>query len=217
MEPAQVKRRPYDSSGRRSASRETRNRILECARAVIVDRGYRATTIAQIAELANVNADTIYELVGRKPVILRELIERAISGEDRAVAAEEREYVRNLRAEPDPVAKLRIYAAAVAAIQPRLAPLFLALSDAASTDREARAVWDEISARRYRNMRKLARNLESTGRMRGDVSISQAADVLWATNSSEFYVQLVVARGWSSRRFSSWLAETWCRLLLTAH
>ena len=36
--------------------------------------------MAGIANRAGVNVDTVYELVGRKPVLLRELIEQAISG-----------------------------------------------------------------------------------------------------------------------------------------
>ena len=44
-----------------------------------------ATTVADIAAAAGVHVRPSYELVGRKPVILRELLERAISGTDRAV------------------------------------------------------------------------------------------------------------------------------------
>ena len=60
----------------------------------MVERNYRGTTIAEIARRADVHVDTVYELVGRKPVVLRELIEQAISGTDRAVVAEDRAYVK---------------------------------------------------------------------------------------------------------------------------
>src|SRR5579872_3908016 len=92
--------RRYDATGRRLRSAETRRRILEAARALFLERGYRATTIAAIASQAEVNVDTVYELVGRKPVVLRELIEQAISGTDRAVVADERDYVRAMQATP---------------------------------------------------------------------------------------------------------------------
>jgi AcrR family transcriptional regulator len=65
-------------------------------------KGYRATTVAQVGRDAGVHHDTIYALVGRKPEIPRELIETAISGIDRPVAPEEREYVQRILAEPDP-------------------------------------------------------------------------------------------------------------------
>lgn len=207
-------KRTYDSRRRQARSAETRQRILDGARALLLDRGYRATTIAAVAATAAVNVDTVYELVGRKPVVLRELIEQAISGTDGAVVAEDRDYVTAMLAEPDPRTKLAIYARAVCEIQQRMAPLFLALRDASSTEPEARTVWDDISERRATNMRKLADDLRATGGLRDDLSIEEAADVIWATNSSELYVLLTVERGWSPRHFERWLTDTWQRLLL---
>src|SRR5215210_3221498 len=107
----QVKR-SYDSTRRRDQSAATRQRILDAARDLMVDAGYRATTIAAVAARASVNVDTIYELVGRKPVILRELIEQAISGVDHAVVADDRDYVKAIVAEHDPATKLALYAQA---------------------------------------------------------------------------------------------------------
>jgi AcrR family transcriptional regulator len=209
-----VKGRPYDSTGRRARSRVTRSEILGAARELIVEHGYNGTTIAAIAERARVNADTVYELVGRKPLILRELIELALSGTDTPVVAEERDYVRRILAESNPKEKLRIYAAAVRRIQGRLAPLFLALRDAAATDPDAKTVWLEISSRRAANMRKLARHLHDLRCLRKGLTTGEAADILWVTNSSELYVLLTSERGWSDRHYERWLAITWQRLLL---
>ena len=148
-------KRSYDSQGRREQSDQTRNRILDTARELLTTKGYRATTVAEIARGADVHVDTIYALVGRKPEILRVLIELAISGEDHPLEPDERDYVQRMRCEPDPVARLAIYAAATRAIQARMAPLFLALRDASSTDDQARSVWQAINDRRAENMRRL--------------------------------------------------------------
>jgi AcrR family transcriptional regulator len=209
-----VKRRPYNATNRQASSLETKRRIMAAARETIIERGYRGATVARIADRAQVNADTIYALVGRKPVILGELIEQAISGTDEPVVAEERGYVRAIRAEPDPRTKLAIYAEATCSIQARLAPLFLALRDAARTEREADQVWHEISNRRAANMRKLATDIRDAGALRQGLTISEAGDVLWATNSSELYVLMTVERKWSVDRYERWLADTWERLLL---
>lgn len=209
-----VKSRRYDNTARHAQSRETRQRIIDAARDLIVAGGYRATTIADVARTAGVHVDTVYELAGRKPILLRELIERAISGTDGAVLAGDRDYVKAIRAEPDPAIKLTIYASAVRHIQPRLAPLLLALRDASATESEAKQIWREISDRRARNMRMLADDLEAASGLRPGLSIDEAADVIWATNSSELYVLLTVERGWSLDRYERWLADTWHRLLL---
>lgn len=215
--PGSVKKtsaRTYDGSARKAESAATRQRIVDAARELVLEQGYRRTTIAAIAARAGVNADTVYTLVGRKPVVLRELIEQAISGTDRAVPADDRAYVQAIRAEPDAEAKLRIYARAMRETHERMAPLFLALRDASATEPEAQQVWDEISARRAANMRLFARELASTGRLRADLSVREAADVVWATNSAELFVLLTVERGWSTRHYERWLADSWTRLLL---
>ncbi len=209
-----VKRRSYDGTARKERSIETRQRIIEAARSLMMANGYRATTVAAVATRADVNVDTVYELVGRKPVLLKELIEQAISGADHAVAAEDRGYVQAVKAEPDPAIKLAIYARAIRRTQERMAPLVLALRDASSTEPAAEQVWREISDRRATNMRLLVKDIQNTGRLRPGLSVNEAADVVWALNSSEFYVLLTVDRGWSSHRFESWLADAWARLLL---
>ncbi len=211
--PRSVKRR-YDTTRREARSAETRQRIIDAARRLILERGYRATTIATIATEAGVHVDTVYSLVGRKPTLLTEIIEQAISGADHAVAAEERGYVKAIRAEPDPVRKLGIYAHALRETHGRLAPIFVALRDVSATDPDARAVWQTISARRAANMTAFVGELRAAGGLRADLSIADAADTVWVTNSPEVYVLLTGERGWTPDRYEQWLAESWCRLLL---
>ncbi|HEV3266010.1 MAG TPA: TetR family transcriptional regulator [Acidimicrobiales bacterium] len=210
----EVKRRSYDATGRKARSRETKQRIIGSARDLILADGYRSTTVAAVAARAGVNIDTVYALVGRKPVILRELIEQAISGADHPVTPDERDYVRAMKAESDPARKLAIYARAICRIQARMAPLLLAVRDAASTEPEAEQVWHEISERRAANMRRLIRDIRDTGGLRDDLSVNEAADTVWAMNSPELYLLLTGDRGWSPHHFERWLADAWCRLLL---
>jgi AcrR family transcriptional regulator len=207
-------KRTYDNAARQARSDDTRNRILDAARHLLTTRGYRATTLAEVAHDADVHVDTIYQLLGRKPALLQELIERAISGVDRPVDPQDRGYVHAMQAEPDPARKLAIYAGAVRQIQTRLAPLLVALRDAATTDADANHVWKKISDRRARNMRDLVRALGPQGTLRPALSVDEAADVIWATAGAEFFLLLTVERGWSLDTYEQWLADTWQRLLL---
>jgi len=210
--PSPVKRR-YDSEGRQAQSRQTRQRLLDAGRASFVADGYRATTVAEIARRAGTHVDTLYALVGRKPQILRALIEQAISGTDEAVAPDEREYVQRMRAETDPAGKLAIYAAAIRAIQMRMAPLLLALRDAAATESDAQQVWQDISDRRAMNMRRLVAELGDQA-LRPGLSADDAADTIWVTASSEMYIMLTHDRGWTPDHYQQWLTDTWTNLLL---
>jgi AcrR family transcriptional regulator len=210
----QASTRAYHSPRRAEQAEATRQSVLLAARHLFVSKGYSVTTIADIARHARVSPDTIYAAVGRKPALLRELVETAISGTDQAVPAEERDYVVRMRAASTALAALTIYADAITAIQQRLAPVFLALRDAAITDKECATLWTEISERRATNMRALAATLRATGDLRDDLTDDQVADIVWSMNAAEYWDLLVRQRGWTPADFATWLADAWARLLL---
>ena len=212
--PKKTVKRTYDSSSRREAAQATRQSILQAALQMFLLNGYAATTMPTIAQSAGIAMDTVYATVGKKPALFRLLVETAISGTHTAVPAEERDYVRAIRAEPDAARKLEIYAAALTRIQARLAPLFRALQGAATLDPELNALWQEISQRRAKNMRLFAQDLAATGRLRRKLSVDKAADIIWSMNSPEFYLLLVQERGWQPEDFERWLSDAWIRLLL---
>jgi AcrR family transcriptional regulator len=204
--------RRYDASGRRQAAERTRAAILDAARQLFADRGYTATPMTAIAKHAGVALDTVYAAVGRKPDLARLLIETAISGTGDAVPAEERAYVRAIQAAPDAEAKIAIYATAISQIAPRLAPLLTMLQQAAPANPSLTALWQEISERRYANMRRFAAELAAVTTLRVDPG--EAADIIWATNAPELYQLLVSQRGWTPERYGHFLADTWRRVLL---
>jgi AcrR family transcriptional regulator len=84
-------KRVYHSPRRLEQAAATRHAVLAAARELFVANGYSSATVAEIAERARVSVDTVYATVGRKPALLRELVETAISGTDQAVPAEQRD------------------------------------------------------------------------------------------------------------------------------
>lgn len=208
------KRRSYDRSSRQAAAQATRRAILDSARYLFLENGYAGTTMPAIAKGSGVALDTIYAAVGKKTELFRLLVETAISGTDESIPAQNRDYVRAIRAEPDAALKLKIYAAALRHIQPRLAPLFFVLQAAAPLDPDLQVLWQKISQRRASNMRLLAKDIAATGKLRKELSEAVAADIIWSMNSPEFYLLLVGQRGWSPEEFEHWLATAWVTLLL---
>jgi len=208
------KKRKYDSTRRAEGAKATRQAILDAARRLFLENGYAATTMPEIAKGAGTALDTVYATVGKKPALFRLLIEMAISGSDRPVPAEERDYVRAIRAETDAVQKLRLYGAAMRGIQPRLAPLIRVLQGAAPLDPELKELWQNIARRRSDNMQLFVKDLAATGRLRSGLSGSKAADIIWSMNSPEFYLLLVEQRRWSAEEYGEWLVDAWTRLLL---
>jgi AcrR family transcriptional regulator len=206
--------RPYHAPRRAEQAARTRRSILDAGRDLFTLQGYAATSIAEIAQHAGVAIDTIYATVGRKPDLMRELVESAISGTDYPVPAEERDYVQRTIAAATAREKFATYAEGIIAIHRRLAPTFLALRDAAVSDPDCASLRKQISERRATNMRRFAADLRSTGEIRADLTDDQVADIIWTMNAAEYF-DLLHQRGWTPERIRSWLADAWARLLLT--
>jgi AcrR family transcriptional regulator len=214
MTARKVKTRAYHSRARAEAAAQTRRAIVQAARDLFVRKGYAGVTMADIAERAGVALDTVYAVVGKKHELFVLLLESAISGTDHAVEAQQRDYVIAIKREPKAREKLRIYARAVGAIAPRLAPLHSALKEAASAEPQLADAWRKISSRRAENMRLFAADLFATGSLREDLNVERVADVIWSMNGPEYYSMLVSECGWSVEQFTTWLYDAWCRLLL---
>lgn len=207
-------RRRYNATGRQARAAQTRRSIAAAAREIFLARGYTAATVAMIAARAEVSHETVYTTFGPKSALFKYLIETALSGGDEPIPAMQREIVRQVRAEQDPLRIVDLFAHTVRALQERLAPLFEVLSDGARTDPQLQAFAAELSARRVGHMREFVADLASKGGLRDGLTIETAADVIWVMNSPEFYLLCVRERGWSPEFFEQWLADAWKALLL---
>jgi AcrR family transcriptional regulator len=211
--PDPVKTRRYASPLRERQAERTRRAVLRAARSLFTGRGYADTSVAEVARRAKVSVDTVYASVGRKPQLLLAVVDMVLAGGDEPVPAEERDYVRAIRAAATAEEKIAVYAAALGTLLPRTAPLLDALREAARTDPGCAAVWKQVVERRAANMLLFARDLRGTGRLRGDLTDEEVADVVWSTNAVEFYA-LLAARGWDGPRVGALLEDLWTRLLL---
>jgi hypothetical protein len=134
---------------------------------------------------------------------------------DEPLPAEEREYVRDIRAATTAVAKIDTYAQALARVLPHTVPLARALLEAAAEDPECAATWAELRERRASNMRLFARDLRATGELRGDLTDDQVADLVWTMNAPEYF-ELVTSRGLDAREYAHLVADVWKRTLLVS-
>ena len=122
----------------------------------------------------------------------------AISGIAQVVPAEQRNYVTAIGAASSVREKITIYTRAIMQIQHRMAPVFLALRDAASTDDYCARLQAEISERRAQNMLLFAVGLRNTGELRSNLTDQQIADMIWSMNAAEFWILLVHERSWTA-------------------
>ncbi len=208
-----VKRtRNYDATRREEQARQNRTRIVDAAERMFLCDGYTATTVVAIASTAAVSPDTIYKTFGGKPGLVRAIRDRALEGEG-TVPAEQRSDAIQAR-EPDPRTIIKAWGALVAELAPRASPILLLIRDVASSDDEVRALRDEMDAARLRRMTENARRLRDASHLRANITLAQAADVLWTYSSPELYELLVLRRGWQSKRYGHFVADAMIDALL---
>jgi AcrR family transcriptional regulator len=206
--------RKYDATRRQDQARRSRTAVLAAARERFLTEGFRATTIADVATAAGVSTQQIYKIFGTKAGLVKALFDVAIAGDDEPTAMVEREALRRVREEPDPYLKLRLYGDFVADTAPRHVPIQLLVRAAADTDPDAATLWESLGRERLHGMTMFARDLSPD--LRSDVTVDDARDILWSSNSPELWDLLVNQRGWTPGRFAAHLAGLLTRSLLPA-
>lgn len=206
--------RAYDSSRRQAQARQTRAAILGTARERFLERGYAATTIGEIAAAVGVSVETVYKAFGNKAGLLKAMFDVAIVGDDEPVPLQQREMVAHIQAEPDGHKKLRIYGAAYTERAERAVPIQLLVRAAAASDPAAREVLDQLNQERFTGMTAFSRHLHQSKVLRKGVRSVDARDVLWLFTAPEVYERLVLERGWSTKRFSTWITQQLAAALL---
>ncbi len=212
QKPPAVNTRRYDSSGRRERARQTRDQVIDAARDLFLTDGYAATTVTAIAAAAHVSVETIYKSFGGKAGLVRAIVDRGLAGQGPIPAEQRSDHVRDT--EPDPRRILTAWGAFVTELAPRTVPILALARDAAASDPEIAALLDEVSASRHQRMTVNASGLASAGHLRPGITISEAADILWAYSSPELYELLVIRRGWPAERHGHFVGQALIAALL---
>ena len=114
-----------------------------------LERGYLGTTLAGVAAAAGVSVQTVYNVVGGKPVLLKAVYDVTLAGDDEPVPLAERPIFRAVLAAPDGRTCLVRYAGVSRLLGERLLPLVtMLLAQAATGDPELRAFVDTIEGER---------------------------------------------------------------------
>jgi AcrR family transcriptional regulator len=207
-------RRSPDGKGGQARTRLARAAVVEAARTLFRDRGYAATTIEAISDLADVPPATVYRLFSSKLGILKALLDVSIAGDDEAVPLQDRVNARALLADADPERQLSGFASICREINSRSATVYRILVSAAGSDPEAAALVAEYTRERQEGQGQIARSLARAGELRPKLKERDAADIIHALMSPEVYQLLVCDRGWHPDRYEQWLKDTIINQLL---
>ena len=170
------------------------------------------TTVAAIAEAADVSVETIYKGLGGKAGLVRAIAEKGLEGVGPVPAEQRSDEMRT--AERDPRVVMQRWGSFATEVAPRTAPIALLMRTVAASDPDVAEMLEELDQARLERMEHNARGLFERGDFRAGVTLGYARDVLWAYSSPELYELLVVRLRWPLERYGQFIADGMIAALL---
>jgi AcrR family transcriptional regulator len=156
--------------------------------------------VAQVAEAAQVAANTVYTSVGGKPQLLAAITESGTGDPDVA------ETLTAVARATDAAEVIRLTAAGTRRVNQRRTKAVAVLLDSAQAD-PAAAEMLRLTVRYYRDtLATLARRLEDLGAVEPP-DLNRAADVFWYLFGWTSWRTLITDLGWSWDEAEQWLAQ----------
>jgi AcrR family transcriptional regulator len=179
---------------RAEQAQRTRERIVAAARALFLERGFAATTIAGVAEAANVAPETVYAAFRGKAGLLEAVVLAAVLRDDEPEDPVERRWFREVLALPDKRARLAALARHAAETTELTSPIYAVMRSAGLEELERR-----LRDYRFGGQAQLVEQI---------VDGADAAATFSALAGPEVHHLLTVGRGWSQERYARWLERT---------
>jgi AcrR family transcriptional regulator len=195
---------------------DTRNRLLQAAAQQFAAHGYAGTTVSRLAATAGVSVQTLYLAWGSKRELLRGYMDAALAGDPGTSYPEARPDMLATVLEgalDDPHAIVRQISALYRQIAERAALGWQLYRDAAASDPEIAADWQQFQALRHDTFTALV-NYFPAGSLRPGLDPADATDTAWAIASPDTYDMLVRIRGYTLDQYQEWVTATLTTLLL---
>jgi AcrR family transcriptional regulator len=199
---------------RQRKAQATRRRVLDAAETLFTRDGYATTTVAAIAEEADVAVQTVYAVFGTKRAILTELLAVRVVGDDDGGPLQDRQDWQDMEREADPSRQLALLASIATRVGNRIAALYGVMAGAAGSDPEIAEMYRRQQQARYTDQRRVARSLSRKGALRAGLSEARATDIMWAIANPSTHRSLIGERGWATEEYERWLAQVLISALL---
>jgi AcrR family transcriptional regulator len=189
---------------RAAQAQVTRELIVDAASSLFHARGYRATSITEIAAGAGVVVQTIYNAVGNKTALLNAVLDRTVSGPNAPTAVPE--FMRQrMAATTDAASAVTVLADWLAEVNQRADEVFGLIRQAAAIDPEIAELERRRSLQRLEHYGEAARAMRARGALGTVVSDEQAAAAIFAIGHPDIHRSLTRDAGWSDADYRAWL------------
>src|SRR5829696_1628694 len=174
-----MERRPY-TTGRRSGSRDSVDRVLEAAEQLIKKNAFHLATMDEIATAAGVSRATVFNRFGSKLGVLQALFSRAIEGP-------EMEAIRRALEIEDPVESLEALIGGSCVIWESQAFVHEQLQAIVVLEPDGSVLIDQQRQDQRADLQLLARRLSRAGQLRPELSEARATATLHMLTNLEAF------------------------------
>ena len=209
-----VRVKPDPRTPRRRNPAETRRRILDAARSLFNELGYASTTLTAIADRGGVSVQTVYFTFHTKGELLMQVVLAAGADDPEAPPHQDRGWYREMLASTDARRQLALLSEHGTDIFVRVAPLIGLVDAARASDPNLGAAWQQAVMARREALREHMEVVARNGALRPELSVNDAADIVFVLQRPETLRALTIECGWPIERYKAWLYETLCHQLL---
>lgn len=182
-----IPKRSYEQKARAESAAETRLRVIEATRNLLTRAPLENVSLPAIAAEAEVARSTVYAIFGSREGLMVALAEDLL---ERGGFARIGQALRG----PDVVRAFEISMDVAMELYSQEHAVSQALLSLSAVDRDASSAAARLNFGRREGMRKLAQRMHDQGVLRDDVTVDEAADVLWIVTSFETFEQLYRGR-----------------------
>lgn len=169
-----------------------------------------------VAREAGVAVQTVYFVFHTKAAVLMEALKAGGAGPREEIDVSGRPWMQEaLDTSRGGARRLALVVEHGTEIYRRLAPIYPAISAAASVDPDVRDAWAQIVDGRRAAMRRLTQVMHDRGELRESLGVGRAADIMSAVHRHETFLALTDEAGWSIEAYKAWIYLTLTRQLLT--
>jgi AcrR family transcriptional regulator len=199
-------------TGGAARAQRTEQRIVSAARQLFVERGYRGTTLSDVAKGAGVSDRTIYVRFASKAELLKRVIDVAVVGDSKQVRLADRDWVGVLMNAPTLEERLAADAAGTAQLMERIAPVFAVAMQAVGEEPLIAADTQAAREETLRQGRAFWEKLYADGLMNPDVDLEWVVATSALLANAETYVHMTLTLRWTRDEYERWRYRTWRHL-----
>jgi AcrR family transcriptional regulator len=205
---------PDGDSGRRRRRQVTRTEqlIVRAATELFLADGYLPTTLAAVADAADVGLRTVYVRFGTKAALFKRVVDVAIVGDTDEVDVLGRAWMDDAFAAPTVEQRVVALASGGRAIMARTGPLFGVAQQAAAVEPLIAEQWQQGREQSRHVQRVVWTKMAADGLLPAHHDLDRIVDTASVLGAAETYLLITRMLDWDLDTYEAWLRDTLIRL-----